>query len=187
MAEEKEVFLKRYAEYIEGLAKVKSPQLFTNGGIEYASELMAVLFKNTNKEARVFCQGFKPTLIRTEPYWTALKAYLEKDGTSLRVLVETSEFASAEPLQLLKSTMERRNDGSIQVRVASEDIIKGIYEKLSGNTCNFSVFDDDKFRFENEPDGYKAFGSFNRRDYAEVLISIFDDAFSKSAELNYPN
>lgn len=187
MAEKKDVFLKRYADYIEGLAKTKSPQLFTNGGIEYASELMAVLFKNTNKEARVFCQGFKPTLIRTEPYWSALKGYLEKDGTTLSVLVETSDFASDEPLQLLKSEIERRNDGSIQVRVASEEIIRGIYEKLSGNPCNFAVFDDDKFRFENEPDGYKAFGSFNRKDYAEALISIFDDAFIKSADLNYPN
>lgn len=51
MPEKIEEFLKRYTEYIKGLAKAKSPQLFTNGGIEYASQLMAVLFENTNEEA----------------------------------------------------------------------------------------------------------------------------------------
>lgn len=187
MPEKIEEFLKRYTEYIKGLAKAKSPQLFTNGGIEYASQLMAVLFENTNEEARIFCQGFKPELITTQPYWDALQKYLKDENKVLKVLVETDKYAQNEPLQLLKETKEKRGDESIQVRVASDDTIKEIYDKLSGNPCNFAIFDDNKFRFENEPDGYKAFGSFNRKDYAGVLITIFDEAFKKSVELNFLN
>lgn len=183
MAEKKE-FLERYANYIKELAAKKSPQLFTNGGIEYASQLMAVLFENTEKEARVFCQGFKPELITTDPYWEALQAYLNKEGNKLQVLVETADYANEQPLMLLKEKMKEREDNSIQVRVASNDTIKEIYGKLSGDPCNFAIFDDNKFRFENDPSGYKAFGSFNRKDYAGVLIRIFDDAFAKSVALN---
>lgn len=184
MAENKEVFLKRYADFIRGLAEAGSPQLFTNGGIEYASQLMAVLFENTNKEARIFCQGFKPDLIKTQPYWGALRAYLDKKDKTLRVLVETDEYAQGEPVLLLKSEMAKRKDDSIQIRVASKNTIDEIYNKLNGGPCNFAIFDDDKFRFENDPDGYKAFGSFNKKDYANVLIKIFDEAFGKSTVLN---
>lgn len=187
MAEKIEEFLRRYTEYIKGLAKAKSPQLFTNGGIEYASQLMAVLFENTNEEARIFCQGFKPELITTQPYWDALQEYLKDESKVLKVLVETDEYAQEEPLQLLKAEKNRRGDETIQIKVASEDTIKAIYDKLSGNPCNFAIFDDNKFRFENEPDGYKAFGSFNRKDYAGVLITIFDEAFNKSTDLNFLN
>lgn len=184
MGDKKENFLERYAEYIRGLAEAKSPQLFTNGGIEYASELMAVLFENTNREARIFCQGFKPDLITTQPYWDALNEYLKQEGKTIRVLVETNEYVQNRPLQLLMAEKAKRNNDSIQVKLASQETIQEIYGKLSGRPCNFAVFDDDKFRFENEPDGYKAFGSFNRPDYAEVLIAIFDDAFNKSTDLN---
>lgn len=184
MAEVKEDFLKRYAEFIRGLAEARSPQLFTNGGIEYASQLMAVLFENTNKEARIFCQGFKPDLITTQPYWGALQAYLNEKDKTLKVLVETDEYAEKEPVKLLKSEMAERNDDTIQIKVASKDTIHEIYEKLNGGPCNFAIFDDDKFRFENDPDGYKAFGSFNKKDYAHALITIFDEAFNKSDALN---
>lgn len=184
MGDKKEKFLKRYADYIRGLAEAKSPQLFTNGGIEYASELMAVLFENTNREARIFCQGFKPDLIKTQPYWDALHEYLKDTNKTLRVLVETDKYVQEDPLQLLMTEKANRNNDSIQVKLASKDTIQEIYGKLSGRPCNFAVFDDEKFRFENEPDGYKAFGSFNRQDYAGVLITIFDDAFNKSMALN---
>ncbi len=184
MGDKKENFLQRYADYIRGLAKAKSPQLFTNGGIEYASELMAVLLKNTNREARIFCQGFKPDLITTQPYWDALNEYLKDENKTIRVLVESDEYVQNEPLQLLMTEKAKRNNESVQVKLASHDTIQEIYGKLSGRPCNFAVFDNDKFRFENEPDGYKAFGSFNRQDYAGVLITIFDDAFNKSTTLN---
>jgi hypothetical protein len=187
MAEKIEDFLRRYTDYIEELAKNKSPQLFTNGGIEYASQLMAVLFGNTNEEARIFCQGFKPDLITTQPYWNALQEYLENRNKVLKVLVETDEYVLSEPLQLLKTEKDKRGDDTIQVKLATKETTKEIYDKFNGNPCNFAIFDDNKFRFENEPDGYKAFGSFNRKDYAGVLIAIFDEAFNKSADLNFLN
>lgn len=184
MTEKKEQMLRRYVEYIERLAKEKSPEIFTNGGIEYASQLMAVLFKNTEKEARIFCQGFKPNLIKTSPYWEELQKYLSDRSKSLKVLVESADYANEAPISLLKEIIEERNDDTIQIRVASEGNRKKIYEGFDGTPCNFAVFDDNKFRFEYEPSGYRAFGSFNHPSNAKYLIRLFDEIFAESEKLD---
>lgn len=180
-----EILLKRYVNYIEGLAKKNSSEQFTNGGVEYASQLMAVLFRYTEKEARVFCQGFKPNLIETEPYWGALQNYLNDKKKKLKVLVETDEYKDGEPRILLQQKKtERGNDGSISIRLINEEDKNNIYNSFSGKPCNFAVFDDNKYRFEYEPNGYRAFGSFNHKENSEKLISLFDKAFDNAIELN---
>ena len=184
MEENKEQMLRRYVEYIERLAREKSPEIFTNGGIEYASQLMAVLFKNTEKEARIYCEGFKPALITTSPYWEALQDYLNESGKSLKVLVESNQYANDEPIRLLKEKIKERNDDSIQIKVVSEDNRKRIYDSFDGTPCNFAVFDDNKFRFEYEPSGYRAFGSFNHPSNAKYLKKLFDEVFAVSEMLN---
>lgn len=184
MAEKKEQLLKRYVEYIERLAREKSSEIFTNGGIEYASELMAVLFRNTEKEARIFCQGFKPELITTQPYWDALQTYLSDKKKTLKVLVESGDYIQERPIQLLREKMEDRDDDTIQLRIVSAEDRQKIYDGLDGTPCNFAIFDDNKFRFEYEPKGYRAFGSFNHPANAGVLIKLFDEAFAKSNNLN---
>lgn len=184
MAEKNEQLLRRYVEYIERLAREKSPEIFTNGGIEYASELMAVLFRNTEREARIFCEGFKPELITTSPYWDALQSYLADNDKILKVLVERSDYSMERPIQLLRQKMAERGDDTIQLKLVSPEDRQKIFDGLDGTPCNFAIFDDNKFRFEYEPKGYRAFGSFNHPANAGVLIRLFDEAFANSSDLN---
>jgi len=184
MAETKEQLLERYVAYIKKLASEKSPEIFTNGGAEYASELMAVLFQNTQAEARLFCQGFRPDLITREPYWGALNSYLADSGKLLHVLVESDDALYEAPMNLLRETRDRRGDGTVDFRLVREEDRQKIFSGLNGTPCNFAVFDNDKFRLEYDPDGFKAFGSFKHEDNCGVLISLFDDAFSHADRLN---
>lgn len=185
MAETNKLLLERYIKYIERLAKEKSTEIFTNGGIEYASQLMAVLFRHTENEARIFCQGFKPNLIQTEPYWSALNNFLSDSHKKFKVLVETDDYVTQAPILLLKQKqIERNNDGTISIRLVKEQDKQEMFKKLNGKPCNFAVFDNNKFRFEYEPDGYRAFGSFNNKENSQKLINLFDDAFEKANELN---
>ena len=184
MAVKEEQMLRRYVEYIERLAREKSPEIFTNGGIEYASQLMAVLFKNTEKEARIYCEGFKPALITTSPYWEALHEYLNERGKSLKVLVESNQYANDEPIMFLKEKIAERNDDSVQIKVVSGENRIKIYDSFDGTPCNFAIFDNNKFRFEYEPSGYRAFGSFNHPSNAKYLKSMFDEFFAESEKLN---
>ena len=184
MAEENKTLLDRYVAYIKGLAKDKSPEMFTNGGIEYASQLMAVLFQSTKKDARLFCRGFRPDLIRKEPYWGALNAYLQDDSKRLHVLIETKDALNDEPMNLLRQTKERRGDDTVDFRIIKEEDRQRMFDGLNGTPCNFAVFDNDKFRFEYDPDGFKAFGSFNHEKNCSVLITLFDNAFNNAVALN---
>ena len=45
-----------YKKYLNELALANSDEMFSNGGIEYASILMSVLLNHTNDIARIYCQ-----------------------------------------------------------------------------------------------------------------------------------
>ena len=175
--------LKKYTDYLDSLLEKKSGEVFTNGGKEYASELMSRLFNNTQKEARVYCEGFREDLIKTDPYWTSLKKYLEDPSKKLKVLVESSAHMMEEPIQLLLQTQKDRGDDSIQLRLIQKEDREFIERRLADRDCNFAVFDDSMFRFEYDPVGFKAFGSFNDPRKSAVLQQVFDKAFYRAAPL----
>lgn len=90
----------RYTEYLEGLARSNSPELFSNGGTDYARILMSVLLRHTRSEARLYSHGFKAELINHDPYWSALREYLKDEHKQLKVLVETDEYENEAPMRL---------------------------------------------------------------------------------------
>lgn len=183
---QKQELRKRYQEYLESLYNEKSPKIFTNGGIEHASELMAKMFDVTKKEVRMFCRGLCPTLIQTDPYFSAFKKYVgNKEGNrTIKIMVETDEYVNEEPFQILIKEKEARNDNAIEYKKIKEKDKKEIFSKLFTDHCNFSVFDDDKFRLEISPSEYKALGSFNDRVMCGQLIKLFDDAFNNAEPIN---
>lgn len=175
--------LEEYRRYLEALAENNSTDMFSNGGIKHASILMSVLFQGT-KKAQIYCEGFKPMLIGTDPYWTALNKYLLEDSANeLDVLVESDNYIEEKPLQTLKEAIERRNNETIRVKKISAAGKQLITNRFGKGHCNFAVFDDKKFRFEYDPYNYKAFGSFNQPDKCEILAKLFNEAFDLSTPL----
>lgn len=184
----KEKHLKRYQFFLERLAEEQSSELFSNGGIEHASILMSVLLKNTDRIARIFSNGFKPDLIMTQPYWNSLKEFLENPNNTLLVLVETDKYQDQAPMQLLKTVIEKRKelvngDGVVVVKLLSSNGKDLILKKFGNQHCNFAVYDDNKFRFEYDPDNFKAYGSFNQPKNCKILKDVFDNAFEQSSVL----
>lgn len=178
-----DTLLKKYTDYLDSLLKTQSEEIFTNGGKEYASQLMSRLLNNTQKEARIYCKGFREDLICEKPYWDALNNFLSDSGKKLSVLVESDDFVDARPMQLLKGKMAKRKDETVQVRMISEEDRRSIEKKFGDKDCNFAVFDGSMFRFEYDPDGFKAFGSFNAPDTCSVLTKEFDSAFANAKPL----
>ena len=175
--------LEKYIEYLDELLKTKNSEIFTNGGAVYASHLMSRLFDNTQHMARVYCKGFREELICQEPYWSSLNHYLSDPNKSLLVLVETDDYISERPIQLLKTVRMNRGDDTIQLRKIQDSDRQFIELSLSDHDCNFAVFDDSMFRFEYDPDGFTAFGSFNDPGRCAVLQQIFINAFNRAEPL----
>lgn len=178
MNEVNDLILKKYQEYLEYLAKMCSNEIFSNAGKSHASILMAIMFENTKKKARIFCEGFKADLIHTEPYFGALENYLKDEKNELSVLVESDNYIDEAPVRLLKKYNGR--GASISLKKIQEADKKNIFKKLNTPHCNFAVFDNDKFRLEYVPEEYKAMGSFNQPEKCETLINLFDNAFNEA-------
>lgn len=178
--------LKSYEDYLDGLIKSNKPgELFTNGGIEHASILMSKLFSQTKNEVRMFCEGFKPNLITTEPYYTSLRKYIEsEDGKSIKVLVETDEYINEESFRYLQTQQkEKEKDGKenlVQIRKIKPENKEKIFKEMNTEHYNFSVFDESMFRLEYDPDKYKAIGSFNDPERAKILKKLFDLLFEEA-------
>lgn len=173
--------LRKYQDFLEKLAWDNSDITFSNGGIEHATVLMSVLFQNTKKIARIYCIGFRPILITRSPYWESLNRFLEDPNHIIHVLVEDDNFLYEKPLQLLKEKKEERKKiglgDTIIVKAINDECKQHILETFDDKHCNFAIFDDDKYRYEYDPENFRAYGSFNQPDNCNILKNEFKAAF----------
>lgn len=183
MCKRKDLY-KEYREFLENLARTNSTDFFTNGGKDFASILMSVLLDNTDTEARIFCMGFRPELVCTPDYSTALKSFLEDPSKKLRVLVESDEYIEDEGVRMLGEAFRKPHHASIGIKKISEGDRKKLMDEVGGGHNNFAVYDDSKYRFEYDPDNFKAFGCFNDKEASARLIHLFDEAYAKAEDLS---
>ena len=194
---------------VEFAAEYKYENIIPNGGLPYAAILMGVMFKHCRGMARIYCHGFKPELVCELPFWTEFCDYIRNPKNCLYALVDSTEWIDERPMKLLKQLKEERSiteqvieykrrkegkgnkkvkkvkdiiipDTSIIVKQIHPDSAKMIAKRY-GESIHFSVFDNEKFRYEYDSENYKAYGSFNQPDNCKYLIETFDQAFNDPA------
>lgn len=194
---------------VEFAAEYKYENIIPNGGLPYAAILMGVMFKHCRGMARIYCHGFKPELVCELPFWTEFCDYIRNPKNCLYALVDSTEWINERPMKLLKQLKEERSitehvieykrrkegkgnkkvkkvndiiipDTSIIVKQIHPDSAKMIAKRY-GESIHFSVFDNEKFRYEYDSENYKAYGSFNQPDNCRYLIETFDQAFNDPA------
>ena len=195
---------------VEFAAEYKYGNIIPNGGLPYAAILMGVMFEHCRGMARIYCQGFKPDLVCELPFWTEFCAYLKNPKNRLYALVDSTEWINERPMRLLKQVKEERStieqvikykhrkegkgnkkkirkvediiipDSSIIVKQIHPESAKMIAKRY-GESIHFSVFDNEKFRYEYDSENYKAYGSFNQPDNCKYLIETFDQVFNDPA------
>lgn len=182
--------MEKYITYLKKLISEKSSDIFSNGGIEHASILMSFMFSNTQKKIRMYSTKLNPKLTSTQPYLDALKKVA---GNIVGTIDPNDPKYPRNPIEF-KLLVDQMPDGAdneacniltekgVKIVEIKDNARQMICNRLSLNPCNFSVFDDDKFRIEIDPVDYKAIGSFNDRDVAETLIELFDEAYRISEQ-----
>ena len=193
---------------VEFAAEYKYENIIPNGGLPYAAILMGVMFKHCRGMARIYCHGFKPELVCELPFWTEFCDYIRNPKNCLYALVDSTEWINERPMKLLKQLKEersitehvieykRRKEGKGNKKVKKEKdiiipdtsiIVKQIHPdsakmiaKRYGESIHFSVFDNEKFRYEYDSENYKAYGSFNQPKSSQTLIELFDRIFNDS-------
>ena len=174
----------QYRQFLKELARTNSSKLFTNGGKDYASILMSVLLDNTESIARIFCIGFRPELVCTNDYQNSLEKFLRDSDKEIKILVETDDYIEDSGVKILSDANHEDFHASVGIKKISEDDRVKLMDEVGGGHCNFAVYDDSKFRFEYDPENFKAFGSFNDKETSARLIRLFDEAYAKAEDLS---
>lgn len=161
---------REYREYLERLAKDKSPKMFSNGGKDHAVVLYSVLLEHTNDIARFYCEGGTSVIWRDPEFKSAIAKALEKTDFEIKILTRN---ASVPDFSWLPEASRNR----IVVKSATQAGISQINSHFQTSLCNFSVFDTEKFRFEYDVENYKAYGSFNEETVGISMTNLFDQCF----------
>ena len=165
--------LKSYRDYLESLYNNGSNDFFTNGGKEYATVLMSVLFSHANNSVKMFCEGLNPEIFNNEELKNIFFAYIDNGG-KLEILAESEKYIDSD---ILSAISGKEN---VSIKIIQESDKKEIFKMLHTERCNFSIFDESMIRLETDPEHFKAIGSFNRRDRALMLTTLFDKAFNNA-------
>lgn len=167
--------LESYRQYLDSLLKEDSSNIFLNGGIEYASIVIALLFANAKSSVNMFCEGLNPAIVKDE-----VKEAIEgcsRRGVEVNILVETDKYLLSD--QPNYSFLNEK----INIRKAREKDLSNIDSFLGPGRCNFTVCDGKMVRIEMKPEEYKAVGSFNKPEWAKALNSLFHESFSNAERL----
>lgn len=171
--------LEKFEDSITNIAKEQDSVLFIYKNRHQEGILMSVMLANTNKIVRMFSCGDRNDVLEETRYWNGVCDYL-KEKKRIKLLVDNEEITEKAFFGLLKKEKEARGDDSISVKLISKEDKDKLLFAVVEESCNFNVFDNDKFMFE-APTG--AYSSFNHPNTCAYLNTHFDKFFESSKVL----
>lgn len=162
-----------YRNFLQKAADDNSNTTISNSGMDHAVVLYSVMLEHANKIVRIFCQSGDSYVWNHPTFIDSLHNFLNKPESHLEIMTVEQPHVS--------SVWNSRENVTI-VHI-DENAKNEIYRVLKNRSCNFAIFDDNKYRFEYDYEQFKAFGSFNDADSAKKLIELFDNAFEASKQV----
>jgi len=158
-----------YQQLVDNKADLNSPDLLPNAGELHAAIAMAKLLDKTDKEVKMVLGSFSGAVSDQPNYLKSLENCLDRD-VKFKIIFLGKPNKKSKAYKLLLSKQETGRD--INFANASSSFIKKLTH--SDGEKHFSVYDNNKFRFEKDTKKYLAFFSFNDDDKAQALNKIFD-------------
>ena len=180
--------LETYEEMLIEAAANKSCNLLPNADKNHAAVAYSVLFDSATSHINLVVESFKGDVSNNPKYVKSITRCLER-GITFKVL----SLNEPNPDSLgYKKLLEYNNlkNGSVEIKKAtlgSTSIIKKSAEDGGlelGETHNFSLFDNDKYRLEFLPTEYMAFLSFNDPLFVSKYKIVFNEAFDLGVPIN---
>ena len=167
--------LEAYKELIEKRAKEWSKEVLPNAGKEHAAIVMTELFKNTTSNINMLVGSFDGSVSDDKEYLKELSNAIDR-GVKINVIFLETPNIQSHTYKLLK---EKQKEGkSIFFKSANS----GVKSTLSKH--HFSVFDNNKYRFEKDIEKYLALVCFNDEDGAGRLNKLFSTYFNLSSTID---
>src|ERR1700754_216442 len=156
--------LELYRQFVDDKATENSSDLLPNAGEFHAAIAMSKLFDKTKDHIRMVVNNFDKKVCDQSNYLGSLEKCIDNNIPIDVIILKDPDLDSKAYKLLLQKQADKK---PIKIKRASDSFIK----RLSGDgkEKNFSVFDNDKFRFEKDSEKYLAWFSFNGEGLCERL------------------
>lgn len=174
--------LKKYQSYINyHIFKKEEDDIILNSGVYETSLLMSNLFERTKKDIKMVVGRFSGQVSSTGSYIDQLSKCINNNFDIEIILLKRDYDIQSPALALLLEQKEIRNNISLYLATeTTENILRSIYNNLS-ETVHFTIFDNDKYRFETSPEKIIGFASFHSPIDTLVLLENYE-RIKKTAE-----
>lgn len=168
-----------YQSMIDQKANERSTEVLPNAGESHAAIVMSKMFENTKKSVNMIVGSLDTQVCNQNNYFKELEK-CRKKGVDFKVIFLDEPDENSLAYQILKKGVGK----NVQMKRASESVKTSLTRlKEPDNPIHFSVFDDDKYRYEKDSKKFLALVCFNDKKNAHTLKGFFDDYFSESTSI----
>lgn len=168
--------LRAYQELVNTKANEESHELLPNAGEKHAAIVMSKMFDLTKHEVNMIVGSLDGKVSNQTNYMESLIKCVER-GIRINMLFLNTPNKSSQALNYLK---QKKSEGApITLKLADQKEMKRYAKK----EIHFSIFDDNKFRYEKDTKNYLAWFCFNNAEIAKSLKSLFKLSFDHLPEM----
>ena len=164
-----------------------SSDLIPNSDENHASLMMTKLLENTTSEFSMIVGNFDGRVSSKPNYLEAMRDCLDNKKVKVKILFLEAPKADSVVYKLLIENKATRTDSNdirfYQAKEETIDYLRAQFDK-GKEVPHFSVFDNNKIRYENSPSNFSGWGSFNNEENASMLLNVFATAIKKADEIN---
>jgi hypothetical protein len=173
--------LEAYQKMVDFMALKNSTEILANAGAGHAAIAMSKLFDVTKNEVKMVVGSFQGAISNDKNYLKALKNCVEVKNVKFKIIfLDSPNTESSKALDYL--VLKKGEKKNITFKQASPQFVAQLSK--SGEPKHFSVYDNDKFRFEKDTINYHAWFSFNNKHETTELTNIFNAEFNRLPELD---
>lgn len=153
--------LYQYQRYINyHIFKKEKDDIIFNIGPYETSLLMSNLFQKTNENIKMVVGRFSGAVSNLGSYQEELKKCIEKNVAIEVILLRKDFDVQSKALKILFDAQNDNKEVSIFVSTSkTEKVVRDIFNNFK-QTVHFSIFDNDKYRIEMNPEEVRGFASF---------------------------
>jgi hypothetical protein len=166
--------LKDYHTTVRKYAEEKSDVIFENQDEFHASCLMSAIM-DYSTQICMYSDSFTPRITAKDDFLSSLKKFVEEDNKSFDLILKENPDGENPAFKYLKEKVGKECNVTISVLNHKNALYSEIFNSTDPSKFNFCVGDDHIFRFEHDLPNFKAYASFNNKEFTEKLLYIFNN------------
>lgn len=176
--------MEKYREYVRQLADTKTNKMFINSDDEHAIEVFINLFRNAQKELRIFAACLCNPVTNDPGYIKEISNFIDRDG-KLFILLNDFKKEKALEQNIMRRLAYYQSIG-MPIHIKATEAKPYFESDPQRKEIHFTIADNSGYRIETDIEKRTAKVNFNDEYLAQSYSDFFDKIFKdpQSKELN---